>query len=48
MEYLVTFQDRITKVKVKADSESEAAAKAQKAHKKGQLVIKVELVKEDK
>jgi len=47
MNYLVTFQDRITTVKVKADSESEAAVKAQKSHKKGQLVIKVELIPED-
>jgi hypothetical protein len=46
MKYLVTFQDRITKVVVQADSPGEASVKAQAKHKKGLLVIRVEPIPE--
>jgi hypothetical protein len=42
MKYKVTFHDRVTTTVVEAENENQAAAKAQKANKKGLLVIKVE------
>jgi hypothetical protein len=47
MKYLVTFQDRMTKIVVVAENESEASVKAQKKNKK-LLVIRCEPVKDEK